>query len=291
MTRLVYMPSCSPKPGDKTIRGVALVIANHDKTDHPFSVDVSCLNDGTTLNDALSGNHLTVTNGKAVGTIAARSGALFTAPDAGACAAFDSRPGPAAMTNAPITEVWSVTGGDGAIVVSFPARNAQVAYDVYRSYFPDAGYVKLTSTPITDRKYVDTSVANGVHYYYYLVGHTQTQPATRSGFLSTAPSAPIVKSSIAPADGSAQMNVPLSVKGVAVTATVHFDSSNVQNVQAQVALVDAKALDLPDEPGLWQALAPQSGSGTISFSGLLRATQPGDYAAGCRFSAVSCPTV
>src|SRR5258707_11631640 len=117
--------------------------------------------------DEFGGGKLTLTDGKLSGTIKARTGALFTAQ-----IGCPLNIPPKMQDAQPATSIQTIsaTAGDGKIQINLPVRNALVKYDIYRSYFPDSGFVKITQQPVHDPTYVDTTVSNGTRYYYSLVG-------------------------------------------------------------------------------------------------------------------------
>src|SRR5262249_15434226 len=130
----------------------------------------------------------------------------------------------------------SATAGDGKVHINLPVRNALVKYDIYRSYFPDGGFVKINQQPALDPTYVDGTVSNGTRYYYYFVGEYQ------SGVVVAAPGAPLSNARInipTPSDMGPNGGIALSAHGVEVQAFVDTASKNPQHLIALAALAQS----------------------------------------------------
>jgi glycosidase len=245
----------------------AVVIANRASDDIQFNINVPACLDNATLTNAVGGDKVTVTNGQLSGTAKARSGAVYNGSAVGDCTNAEQGKG-----------ILKAIASDAKVELTLP-NEANATYDVYRSYFIDSGFVKLTEQPIKE-SFVDASVANGYRYYYYVQPHyTTAKVSTPSNIVMAAPGGKITAVEVAP-EASDNQTVPystaVSYKGFNVTAKASVESTVKQHLIAEIALV-AKGTDAKSIKE-WQSL-------TLDKAFALRPTQAGDVEVIARVSA------
>jgi hypothetical protein len=246
-----------------------LVVANRSESDQTFSANVlGYLPEGATLTDQIGGGTLIVKDGQVSGTARARRGAIFTLD--GTRAAVDDLVPPTAK------------GGDGKIELNWPVRNALVRYNIYRSYFPVGGFTRLNEKPLDDTgSYIDTAVANGTRYYYYVTVLDDKGLLERQSAVVVAGAGALVSSVKAEPGGAVRIVAAVSAAGVEFKADIKIDSTQKQSVMAQAGL----AVKGADEKSVanWQDMFSVFGKPN-SYRVLLRPNTPGEYSAYARFS-------
>jgi len=88
----------------------------------------------------------------------------------------------------------TATAGDSQVTLSWTAVDGVTSYTVKRSTTSGGTYTTIASD-VTDTSYVDTSVTNGITYYYVVVAVTADGESNNSNEASATPVAPIVDDS------------------------------------------------------------------------------------------------
>jgi hypothetical protein len=154
--------------------------------------------------------------------------------------------GPSVPPEAPTGLV--ATPGDSQVALAWNAVTSVgvAGYNVFRGTTSGGPYTKLTSTPVTNPSYLDTTVTNGTTYYYVVQAvNTAGQSSPNSSEVSARPLAPtgtsttIEAESMSLPDGGVHVfNDPLASAGKAL----NFTSNDTATIQ--VSTVAASTLVL-----------------------------------------------
>jgi len=111
-------------------------------------------------------------------------------------------------------------GGDGIVSLTWTQNKETdvIGYNIYRSLSAGGGYVKLNDAPITSLSYTDTTVSNGIIYYYTISAVDRDgDESSYTQKIKTTPNppdtTPPVVNIITPADGKTVTNPSLFISG------------------------------------------------------------------------------
>jgi len=83
----------------------------------------------------------------------------------------------------------TATAGDGTVALSWNAVSDATGYNVYRSETTGSGFTKVNTERITGTTYEDTTVENGITYYYYVTALKDSIESSASSEVSGTPTA------------------------------------------------------------------------------------------------------
>jgi len=121
--------------------------------------------------------------------------------------------------------------GDGNVLLTWDEVTGVDGYNVYRSTTSGSGFVQINTAIVSEAVYNDTSVVNGITYYYYLTavkGLKESAPSTEvNATPSTGNHLPVARFTVYPLSGD-------------VLTAFTFDASSSSDLEDAVGLLEVR---------------------------------------------------